>query len=453
MNAATRPAALRDLRSPSTRRSALGAVWGISPLSDRLGLGSRRRGSGQPPSTAAAARIAFYLLSLGATATLASLAFGVRDEVGVAACAVAAYGLALVCLAGYDRLPERGFQAVSLAASVIVTLGLFFGGPDSTYYQQFYVWIVLYAAYHFPPLAAAFQAVVIGVAYGIVLGFTDVAASAPVAWFLTMATLLVAGVITIVLHSRVEARLGDLRAQNERLREADELKDEFLATVSHELRTPLTAIRGYLELALEDDEQRLSDEQRRFLQVIDRNSLRLERQVNDLLIVTQIEARTLAVAHRPVDVARVVADALGRHRDDAAERGLTLSAELQPVAGTVSGDAGRLGELLDALLDNALKFTPAGGSVVVRLQPLRGGVALEVADDGPGIPADAQPRLFERFYRARGVTAAAVPGTGIGLTIALGIAEGHDGTIECTSTEGAGSTFRVVLPTTDEAPA
>jgi len=407
-------------------------------------------GPGPTPqhSTGARARIAFYLLSLGATATVASLAFGVRDSAGIAACAGAAYGLALLCLAGYGRLPERAFQAISAAATVVVTLGLYYGGPASTFYQQFYVWIALYAAYHFRPLAAAFQAVVIGVAYGIVLGFTDIGAAAPVAWFLTMGTLLVAGVLTVLLHGRVETQLHALRAQNELLRDTDRLKDDFLATVSHELRTPLTSIRGYLELLLDDDPQQLSEEQRRFLTVIERNSQRLLRQVDDLLVVAQIEAGALAIDASPVDLAHVVGEAVSRHAATAAERELELTAEPHTVAATVVGDSARLGQLLDALIENAMKFTPPGGTVSVRLRPLPGSVELEVVDSGPGIPADEQARLFERFYRARGVTAEAVPGTGIGLTIAKGIVNGHGGTIECISLEGIGSTFRIVLPTT-----
>ena len=251
--------------------------------------------------------------------------------------------------------------------------------------------------------------------------------------------------------SRVEAQLEEAEAQNERLRETDRLKDEFLATVSHELRTPLTSIRGYFELLLDDEEQQLSEEQRRFLEVVDRNRQRLLRQMNDLLVVAQIGAGALAIDADPVDLAQVVAEGVSRHVANAAERDLDLEGEAHTLAGTVIGDAARLGQLLDVLIGNAIKFTPPGGTVTVRLRPLPGSVELEVVDSGLGIPAAEQPRLFERFYRARGVTAEAVPGTGIGLTIALGIVEGHGGTIECVSLEGVGSTFRVVLPADDGA--
>ena len=416
-------------------------------LGSRLGLGGQRNAHGRQLTPPSLARTAFYLLSTGATATLISLLYRIegRDDVGVAASAIAAYGLALVCLVGYDRLPLRSFQLLSLGAVALVSSGLAFGGPDSGFYRMFYVWIALFAAYHFRPAAAALQAVGVGVGYAVALAFNDTAA-APMAWLLTMATILVTGIITGLLHHRVQAQLQAAEAQNERLRETDRLKDEFLATVSHELRTPLTSIRGYVELLLGDDGQGLSVEQRHFLEVVERNSGRLLSQVNDLLVVAQIEAGRLAIDADPVDLTRVVESAVCRHASAAEEHELELTAELAARAATVIGDDARLGQLLDALIGNAVKFTPPGGSVSVRLKPGPAGVELEVVDSGRGVPLAEQQRLFERFYRGRGVTADAVPGTGIGLAIALGIVEGHGGTIECISVEGVGSTFRVVLP-------
>ena len=429
-----------------------GSDWSDVPLLSRLGLSRERSADGRsvtPPSTA---RTSFYLFTAGATATLISLLYRIdgRNDVGVAGSAIGAYALALVCLVGYDRLSLRSFQLLSTGAVALVSAGLYFGGPDSGFYRMFYVWIALFAAYHFRPVAAAFQAVAVGVGYGIALAFNG-ASAAPVAWLLTMTTILVTGLITAVLHHRVEVQLKDAETQNQRLRVTDRLKDEFLATVSHELRTPLTSIRGYVELLLEDDNHRLSDEQRRFLEVVERNSQRLLRQVNDLLVVAQIEAGTLAIAAAPVDLARVVREAVSRHSASAAEHDLELTVEADTPTAAVTGDDARLGQLLDALIGNAIKFTPPGGTVTVSLRPRPASIELEVVDSGRGIPAAEQRRLFERFYRASGVTADAVPGTGIGLTIALGIVEGHGGTIECVSSEGVGSTFRVVLPATARA--
>ncbi len=447
MSAEAPQAALSTEQPPHLDGGRLRADLGAVSLKSRLGLSRNRVRDGFSAAPPALARTAFYLLSAGATVTLLSLLYEIkgRDDVGVAASAVATYALAIVCLVGYDRLSERSLQLISAAAVALVSITLYYGGAESGFYRMYYVWIALFAAYHFRPIAAGLQTVAVGVGYAVALAFNGTAA-APIAWLLTMATILVTGIITGLLHSRVEAQLQEAEAQNERLRETDRLKDEFLATVSHELRTPLTSIRGYLDLLLDDEEQQLSEEQRRFLEVVERNSQRLLRQVNDLLVVAQIGAGALAIDARPVDLAQVVAEAVSRHGATAAERSLDLAGEVHPVTGTISGDAARLGQLLDVLIGNAIKFTPPGGTVTVRLRPLPGSVELEVVDSGTGIPAAEQPRLFERFYRARGVTADAVPGTGIGLTIALGIVDGHGGTIECISQEGVGSTFRVVLP-------
>jgi PAS domain S-box-containing protein len=234
------------------------------------------------------------------------------------------------------------------------------------------------------------------------------------------------------------------RAQNERLRSVDRLKDEFIALVSHELRTPLTSIRGYLELAL-DDADSLSDDTRGFLAVVDRNADRLLGLVNDLLAVAQAEAGKLRFDWAEVALDRVLEQCVAAARPAAESTGVELvltSDAPEPVV----ADAGRIGQLVDNLVSNAIKFTPPGGTVEVRL---RGGpetVLIEVSDTGHGIPGDEQAQLFERFFRTRSATTGAVPGTGLGLSIAKAIAEAHGGTIGVESEEGRGSTFRVELP-------
>lgn len=436
------PGSLRPAQRPSGR-----SLLGGTPLARRLGLHRREPSAHGDSTRAVLARTAFYLLSAGATATLLSLLFDAgpeRDSVGVAASAGAAYLLALVCIVGWDRLQLRAFHAIAVGAVALVSAGLYFGGPASSYYRLFYVWIALFAAYHFSMRAAAGQIAAIGVGYGLVVGFLDTEAG-PIAWLLTVGTLVVIAVITGLLRRRVETQLAETLAKNERLIEADRLKDEFLATISHELRTPLTSIRGYLDLTLEDEERRLSSEQRSFLEVIDRNSARLLQQVTDLLLVAQIQAGTISVDRRQLDLAELGEAAIGRHGTAASAHGVSLSLETLPLQ-PVAGDPTRIAQLLDVLLSNAIKFTPDGGSVRLQIRPVAEGVEIEVADTGVGVADSDRQRLFERFYRASGVTDRAVPGTGIGLTIARGIAEAHDGSIECTSVEGVGSTFRVVLP-------
>ncbi len=228
-------------------------------------------------------------------------------------------------------------------------------------------------------------------------------------------------------------------------RQAERLKDEFLALVSHELRTPLTSIIGYAEVLLDGEAGRLRAGQRRFLEIVERNGQRLLRLVGDLLVVAQAEAGQLDLAITPCDLAEVAREAVEGARPMADEHGITL--ELCAAAPMITlGDRTRLGQVLDNLLSNALAYTPEGGRVVVSGCQGPDEVLLEVADSGIGIPRDECDRLFERFYRGR-TGAGAAGGTGLGLAISKAIVEGHGGQISVDSDEGQGATFRFRLPT------
>jgi signal transduction histidine kinase len=236
-----------------------------------------------------------------------------------------------------------------------------------------------------------------------------------------------------------------LSDQNRRLMELDRLKDEFLSLVSHELRTPLTSIRGYLDLVLDEEAGELNPEQRRFLKAVERNSGRLLRLVGDLLFVAQADAGRLTLERAKVDVAALAADCVEAARPVADQRTIDLQLAAVPVPALV-GDRGRLAQVLDNLVSNALKFTPEGGRVEVRTSTTDDYVYFEVEDSGVGIPAAEQPRLFERFFRTASATEQAIPGTGLGLAIVKAIVEAHAGRIEVVSAPGKGTTFRVELP-------
>jgi signal transduction histidine kinase/HAMP domain-containing protein len=228
-------------------------------------------------------------------------------------------------------------------------------------------------------------------------------------------------------------------------REAEHAKEDFFALVSHELRTPLTAILGYVELLLGDDGDPLPAEHARHLAVVERNAQRLLRLVGDLLFAAQVERGSLLLEPGPVDLPQLVRDAVALARPRAEECDIALTVEVAAL-GTCLGDRDRLAQVIDNLLSNALKFTPPGGRVSVRLSA-RGGVArLELRDTGFGIPAADIPRLFDRFYRAANAATGAVPGLGLGLMIVRAIVEGHDGTIAVDSEVGRGTTFVVELP-------
>ena len=257
--------------------------------------------------------------------------------------------------------------------------------------------------------------------------------------------------LSIAQEARTEAEAArrTLSDQNKRLRELDRLKDEFLSLVSHELRTPLTSIRGYLDLVLDEEAGELRPEQRRFLEAVERNSGRLLRLVGDLLFVAQADAGRLSLEKAQVDLAGVAVECVEGAQPAAKEKAIALSLFASPVPILV-GDRGRLAQVLDNLVSNALKFTPEGGAVAVRTSAEGDHVTVEVSDTGIGISPDDQPRLFERFFRATAAAEQAIPGTGLGLAIVKAIVEAHAGRITVESSEDHGTTFRVELPVAAE---
>jgi signal transduction histidine kinase len=248
-----------------------------------------------------------------------------------------------------------------------------------------------------------------------------------------------------VRFMRVLAKIvaGELERQ-ELHREADQLKDDFVALVSHELRTPLASIIANLEV-LEDESGGLSDDGKRFVGVIDRNARRLLRLVGQLLFVAQLQAGRMPNERAWVDIDELVCDAVDFQRARADAKQIALSLDAEPV-GELWADGDRLAQLCDNLISNAIKFTPEGGMVEVRISKNSGKFSLQVQDSGIGIPVREQARLFERFYRATAAAEREVTGAGLGLWIADAIVRMHGGTIEVDSEVGRGTTFTVVLP-------
>jgi PAS domain S-box-containing protein len=245
------------------------------------------------------------------------------------------------------------------------------------------------------------------------------------------------------LASEHDDLLERVRAQNERLLDVDRLKDELLAMVSHELRTPLTSIIGYLDLVCDGDT--LTGEQRGYLKVVDNNAHRLLTLVSDLLFVAQAQAGPVVVERDLVPVGGVVEQAVVAARPAAVARGVDLTLHSSAGANVV-GDAQRLGQVVDNLLSNAVKFTPAGGSVAVRVLSSGEQVLIEVADSGMGMEAADQEALFTRFYRTESARKSAIQGTGLGLSIVKAIVDAHGGEVTVDSAAGKGTTFRVFLP-------
>jgi PAS domain S-box-containing protein len=240
-------------------------------------------------------------------------------------------------------------------------------------------------------------------------------------------------------HGRVYA-LRDVTAE----RELERVRSDFVATASHELRTPLAAIYGAIRTLRRHDVE-VPDEQRElFLEMIESESERLRGIVAQLLVAGQLDADSLSVVPRAVPVRRLVEDVMGAARLDAPKSisfRHTLDRELAVVA-----DEDLLRQVLRNLLDNAVKYSPGGGEVHLRAELVGGRVTITVADQGLGIPDEAQPRIFEKFFRVDPELTRGVRGTGLGLYIASELTRRMSGRLSVVSTLGEGSAFVLDLP-------
>jgi signal transduction histidine kinase len=204
----------------------------------------------------------------------------------------------------------------------------------------------------------------------------------------------------------------------------------------------LTSILGYLELL---SDQELTEEQRSYTDIIGRNSDRLVRLTSDLLLIAQIDDGQLTVERDDLDLGTTIAQALTAAAPAAATANVELVGD-ESMSLPIAGDEGRLAQLLDNLISNAVKFTPPGGTVEVAAGTSSDGVWIEVRDTGIGIDESDQERLFNKFFRTGAATKASIQGTGLGLAISKAIVEAHGGSIQVESAEGEGTTFRVELP-------
>jgi PAS domain S-box-containing protein len=265
---------------------------------------------------------------------------------------------------------------------------------------------------------------------------------------------LIPGAVAIVALDATDRRAAleereDLLARERAARRdaeaASQAKDEFLAALSHELRTPLHALRlwaGILRGGLEDPQAiaRAAD-------TIDRNAILQARLVDDLLDVSRIASGKLQLVFERVALRPIVETAVETARAPALNKGVALIQDLDPAAGTVRGDATRLQQVVWNLLANAVRFTPAGGRVEIRLRRADRVAVLTVTDSGRGIAAELLPHVFDRFRQGESGPARSHGGLGLGLSIARQLVELHGGTIEAASPgEGGGATFTVRLP-------
>jgi len=233
--------------------------------------------------------------------------------------------------------------------------------------------------------------------------------------------------------------------------EVDRLKSEFVATVSHELRTPMTAIKGYVDILLLGAAGAINENQAHFLDVVKNNIDRLNILVSDLLDVSRFEAGQVILSPQPLDLREVseavIADVLRRSQEE--NKPMALSLDAPRLLPRVFGDAERVRQIIDNLVDNAYHYTPENGTIKVHIHLLgTGEVQVDVIDNGVGIAQPDQERIFERFYRGEHPLVLATPGTSLGLPIVKQLVEMHNGRIWMTSKgiPGQGSTFSFTLP-------
>ena len=388
-----------------------------------------------PTATAIAVACAFVLLLLPAHGRS-------RSETALAV----ALGLGLVALA--HRLPNHALRPLAVCGGYLLFAALLrdaAAGSVSGFAALFVlpvIWLAWTAGRR--ELLAVLAAVLGALAVPLVVAGSHYPAnSGRASVILMMATIIVGSTIQFLRRETARAT-ASARAEASELRELDRMKDEFIAIISHELRTPLSSIAGYLELVL-DDAHLLTADHHEFLGVVSRNVNRLTLLANDLLLLAAAENGTLTFAKTSFELSELLEEVANAARPQAVEKRVALRLEVDGRS-HVHADRPRLAQLLDNLIANAIKFTPDGGSVMLRAVSAVDHVLVDVEDSGIGIAADELPRLFDRFYRARTATDRNVSGTGLGLAIAKTIADAHDAQLDVTSEVGRGTRFRLRLP-------
>jgi signal transduction histidine kinase len=260
--------------------------------------------------------------------------------------------------------------------------------------------------------------------------------------------------LNIGLETKVHERTAELQqankyleSANDRLKELDRMKSQFLSHCSHELRTPLTSIKGFTENLLHGMVGPLAERQHLYLTRISANANRLTRMIADLLDLSRIEAGTIRLAHQSVSLLELLEEVSQELLPLTQTKAQHLTVEITGESLTVWGDTDRLHQIVTNLVHNAHKFTPQDGHIRVGACPAPPDhILLSISDTGPGIPQEAQANLFQPFYQAHRVPEIGTQGLGLGLSIVKQLVELHGGTISVESQAGEGATFRIRLP-------
>lgn len=241
------------------------------------------------------------------------------------------------------------------------------------------------------------------------------------------------------------ARLvGELQESLDHLTEMNRLKDDFVASVSHELRTPLTSIQGYVKTLLRPDVEFDPSDQRSFLETIERQSGRLHRLIEDLLVVARLESNKMSALMAPVMLQRTSEHVVEELRDRVGDHNFVV--DFAPDFPVIQSDEGKIHQIVSNLVDNALKYAPESPEITIRGTRDGDGVKVSVLDQGHGIPAELHERIFDRFYQVDSSMTRAVGGTGLGLYICKSLATALGGRLWLESSNESGSTFSLWIP-------
>lgn len=252
------------------------------------------------------------------------------------------------------------------------------------------------------------------------------------------------------LQQRVNERTRELRNALERLTELNQIKANLISNISHELRTPLAHIKGYVELFIAGDLGKLDEEQSEAMAVIRRSTNRLGTLIEDLIEFSTASREGLTLQLEQTDLTDLIDEVLQRSLGKAKQAGVKLMAEVSKDVAAVNVDRERLSWAIFQLVDNAIKFTPAEGTVEVKVEPVEYGVQIGVMDTGIGIAPEKIKEIFEPFHQLDGSPTRRYGGTGLGLSLAKMIVEAHGSELNVESEEGQGTSFHFVLPKATE---
>ncbi|MFA5075556.1 MAG: ATP-binding protein [Candidatus Babeliales bacterium] len=248
------------------------------------------------------------------------------------------------------------------------------------------------------------------------------------------------------LESRVEQRTRELSQAFEEIKRVSQRKNDFVSNVSHELRTPLTSIKGYASILLSGKLGVIPEEAHKRLEKINKHSDELVQFVNELLDIARIESGRMTLKIAPVNLKNIVDEVGDMLTVQMKERQIAFSSILPDAIPEVMADYSQIKRVFINLVNNAFKYTPAGGKITVRVQRVDTGIQVDITDTGCGMPEDALDKLFTEFYRVDTAINQEVKGTGLGLAMVKHIVEAHKGKIWVKSKVGAGSTFSFTLP-------